>query len=472
MKNKIVEIFKSKGWGLYKVASENNNNLPKIVANGRVNTLEIGSYYHILPLVSIDYNFDEILDNLEIIAERNQQPRYRKGENTSEIFQLDGFEIFENFINLHPSQNLNLPVEVKFENLVETLNYAISTNNVYYFPSIDELIRVIGTPSQEKPILQGQVRWEYISKENSDQFELFPSEPNFKLFRGQTRRYQPCFPSVSRHISDNSLTLNQTKNDELLILIINLIKAQWFCETLELTPQFKWATEKKMYVNRMALAQHYELPTGYLDLSQSIDVSSFFACCKFENGSWSAMTSGEGIIYMVDLREMHNWTERIKPIGLQIFPRPSEQWGWTFETYLGEDFDSLPYVRKYIFQHNEASSERILKLFDYGKNIFPNDPLFDLAQKIKESQKIPYSTTIKIIEDLIKDEKGLMGHSVEDIQEKLSKHVQIEKEEIEILNDVIKQQFDSNWSLRKDNFFKNISAGFKPLRTPKFDLEK
>jgi hypothetical protein len=466
MKEKIVEIFKSKGWGLYKVTIENNNDLPMIVENGKVDSVEVGFYYHILPLVSIDFDLNEILDNLEIVQKRNEQPKYRTSKDDFNIFVLDGFEVYNDYINLCPAKSFGFSVKVKYENIVNTLNSAISANNVFYFDSIDTLIGVVGKSAQENPILDGQVRWELMSKENSDQFVLLPSEPNLKLFRGQTKRYQPCFPSVSRHIPRNCFTLNQLTKEEQSKLLINLIKAEWFCETLSLTPQFEWANGQKYFMDKMALAQHYELPTGYLDLSQSIHVASFFACCRFEDGVWHPMISGEGVIYTVDLKLMDSWYNKIKPIGQQIFPRPSEQWGWTYETYLGEDFDSLPFVRKHIFQHNEISSKKILNSFKNGATIFPNDPLYSLAEKIKSSQKIPYLTTLKLVNDLIQDEKGFQEQSNAELMKQLSEFIEIDTENIEILDTTLKQQFDNIWNNRKNNFFENIGGiGFRLLRT-------
>jgi hypothetical protein len=111
-------------------------------------------------------------------------------------------------------------------------------------------------------------------------------------------------------------------------------------------------------MDEVAVAQHYGLPTGYIDLTQSFEVASFFACCEYdrETKSWNPAGEAEGVVYVLDQRELPR-CGIIKPINLQVFPRPSEQWAWTCELTLGDDFDKLPFVKKFLFKHNFRSPD-------------------------------------------------------------------------------------------------------------------
>ncbi|MEO7991729.1 MAG: FRG domain-containing protein [Chryseolinea sp.] len=461
----IINLFEKKGWALYEVTEDTNNDLEKIILTGKTKSLEPNKYYTILPLVSKNNDVDEIIDHLEIAKKTNQQPKYKGGEQT---FILDGFEIVNELFYLHPSHTTDFYVKVDKTNIESTIQYAISNYNTYFFSSVDELLKVVSISPQQDPILPKQLRWELVHKDSSNLNIIYPSDPNPIFFRGQNARYQPCHPSISRNISTrNSILKNLTLGEQILVSV-RMIKTEWFCKLLEETPHHKWYKEQKIWMDRMALAQHYELPTGLIDLTQSIDVATFFACCKYEeDGSWSPMKSGEGIIYSLDARLIPIGSRKVRAIGQQAFPRPSEQWGWAFEMNLNEDFDLLPYVRKYIFLHNEESSKKILKKYSLGKDLFPNDPLFNLANKIKISERLPSRVVNEVLDDLISDEKGLMGVSKDDLIKEISLHYQI-KDEVKIIDKDLVDELKHSWENRKNDFWNSIGGmGFRMVRTRK-----
>ena len=205
----------------------------------------------------------------------------------------------------------------------------------------------------------------------------------------------------------------------------------------------------------MAVAQHYGLPTGYIDLSQSFDVASFFACCRYNKQSkkWEAVTEGEGIIYVLDRRKFPPGIGP-KAICLQPFPRPSEQWGWVHEVTLGEDFDSLPHVRKFIFKHDFNESKEILEKFQYGNILFPFDPLAKLADRIMESKSIPSSIARNVINDLLADPQGLPGISPERILSMIAeaKAITFTDALLTIIDNQLDREMHDGWEKQKGNF--------------------
>lgn len=461
----IIKLFKNKGWGLYEVNENTSGDLAKIVNKGRIQKFESNKYYTILPFVSNGESTNEVFQHLNIAQKTNQAPKYKSGK---QIIILDGLEYVDDILYLHPSNTTSFLIKVNKNNIERSIQYGISNYNIFSFSSIEELLKVISIPSQQEPILPKQLRWELAHKDDSDCFILYPSEPNPIFFRGQNSRYQPCYPSISRNIKTRSPILNKLTLNEQMLVVIRLIKSEWFCSILEETPQFKWCKENKLWMDKMALAQHYELPTGLIDLTQSIEVAAFFACCKYniENGSWSAMTTGEGIIYSLDYRLVPVNTRKVRAIGQQVFPRPSEQWAWTFEMNLNEDFDLLPFVKKFVFQHNEEMSEKILNKFSCGKDLFPHDPLFSLAQKVKKCKELPRHIVNSVLDDLLTDEQGLRGESKLDLIKKISENFTI-KDEVPVLNKEIMKDLEKTWNDKKDDFMNNLGRGFRPIRSLK-----
>ena len=74
---------------------------------------------------------------------------------------------------------------------------------------------------------------------------------------------------------------------------------EWFCNELDNHPFLSWTESENIFVDKVALAQHYGIHTECLDMSESLEVSAFFACCQFDekSGSYIPCTSGRGILY-------------------------------------------------------------------------------------------------------------------------------------------------------------------------------
>src|SRR5262249_33833374 len=158
----------------------------------------------------------------------------------------------------------------------------------------------------------------------------------------QNKRYEPCYPTIARELKSRARNMTSLIQTEQAAMILNWTRTQWFAECLQETPAFQWMKQHKIYMDEIAVAQHYGLPTGYIDLTQAFDVASSFACCKYDpvKKRWDPLKTGEGVIYVIDQREILPDNRPI-PICLQPFPRPSEQWGWVHEVTLGDDFDNL-----------------------------------------------------------------------------------------------------------------------------------
>jgi hypothetical protein len=361
-----------------------------------------------------------------------------------------------------------------FSDVEDAIKFNISNYNIHYFNSINEIASFLeaeNIASQKSNLLPAQARWTYVTRdENPTQMAIVPYNPPDILFRGQVKRYEPCFSAATRGVDAKAIRLDELNDRDQARLILNVIKTQWFVELLRQTSPLRWMSQEKLFINEIAIAQHYGLPTGYVDLTQSFEVATFFACCKYDDHSkrWEPATSGEGVIYTIDWRKAP-FQGPIRPIYLQVFPRPSEQWGWTHELRLGQDFDKLPYVTKLIFKHDEGLSSKILQHFRRGEDLFPPDPLSTLAERIMNSKVIPRVAAAEAAQDFVEDPQGLPGRTVENIIEMIAREtgVIVADEGIPIGVDQIDSEMEKVWNERKESFSKNVtkSAVIRLVRT-------
>jgi hypothetical protein len=114
--------------------------------------------------------------------------------------------------------------------------------------------------------------------------------------------------------------------------------------------------EAPLFVDHVAIAQHYGLRTGLLDLTESVNVAAFFATNELlRDGRWVPATDGWGVIYRLSVprsrspQEAEKDLEWMSPIGYQPFPRPNEQWAWAYELGITQDFWTLPMSRHLCF---------------------------------------------------------------------------------------------------------------------------
>jgi hypothetical protein len=143
-----------------------------------------------------------------------------------------------------------------------------------------------------------------------------------------------------------------------------------------------------IYINKTAIAQHYELKTPYLDLTSNFDVASFFATCEQINGKYKPYKGKEyGVMYVYN--EVLDTTRSIKEsfefeyLGWQPLPRPEQQRASTYKLQENESFATKKDVQSYLFSHSRSQSKDIWLKFDKGKILFPKDATKDIAEKFK-----------------------------------------------------------------------------------------
>jgi FRG domain len=240
-------------------------------------------------------------------------------------------------------------------------------------------------------------KWAWIQRE--EQLAFAPLWRTNYLYRGQARHYTPCRASICRDVRSGSETLAEIDRNDALTVLRRLVVARWFCSELNNHPFFQLATERQWYVDPLAIAQHYGVPTGYLDLTGALDVAVFFATCTFDGAKWTPATDGEGILYRLDWDLAQVKAKgRGEEIDLSPFSRPHMQWAWTFTLALA-DFETMPGLSAVVFEHHRAVGEAMLRRFDGGVRIFPPDPLAGIAIRACSSQRVPRKFVSSVAED-------------------------------------------------------------------------
>ena len=462
-RNSVLRVLNEKGWNLYR--SSPRSHLPSIVSNGKALFLEPNVPYVLLPVVDRDDDVEEVKEHMANAAQTKQLPTYK--DATCNRKQVEWIMIDDSGLTIKVT-GLGDVYFFGLNQMEEAAKRNFSNYNVHFFSSIDELnsyFRKHGIdvcPSVEI----GELRWTLVEAGSPESVMIYPVSRPDLLFRGQYKRYRPCYPSVARNMETRSNALMHLSPIEQSRLILNLIRTAWFNKNLRKTSAMRWMSTQGLSFDENAVAQHYGLPTGYIDLSQSFAVASFFACCEYDAacGTWKPVTDGYGIIYAVDITRTPICGPA-KPIGLQPFPRPSQQWGWVYEISMAQDFDALPHVRKFVFAHDACASSRILERFEGGARLFPRDPLSELAELIIRSRQIPKSIARCVVEDLIKDSFGLPGTKWEDVLVMLSRNKDVEFMSCDRMFTRLKSEMDAIWERRKSEMLRSGSVGVRLVRT-------
>lgn len=462
-----LSTLEAKGWNLYRALP--NSDLAKIISLGKVGSIERDKPHLILPAANFDNDVDDVSVHLDNAHETKQLPKFDDNENSKGeieciILTKQGLNI-----KLKRASSLNF---FDTEKMIDAIRYYLSNYNVHYFSSIENLRKFVESQhtGECNPNTQpGDVRWKIVHPEpqSTSFFKIYPSNPTRFLFRGQNKRYRPCNPAIVRNIKSNVNSFKSLTSTDQASVILNLIRIEWFNHILRETAAMKWLSRQKVMFNETAIAQHYGIPTGYIDLSESFDIASFFACCKFDftGQVWQPVEEGEGVIYVVE-RMRSPVGEPLNPICLQSFLRPSEQWAWVHEIRLGQDFDHFPYVQKCVFKHNAEASQEIINRFDSGKNLFPPDPLSKVADNIMKRVELPATFANAVVQNLINDPSGVLGSKIQSIVSMVEEEMGvkfIQSCKLTVMDSKTENDMNAIWEERKTSFTKGV--GFDLVNT-------
>lgn len=241
------------------------------------------------------------------------------------------------------------------------------------------------------------------------------------LYRGQNSHHSPLLPSISRGLQSTHIaTLFESSISDQAKIVLRSAQSWWFARELQWHPISHHAANQHVDLNEIALAQHYGIPTGYLDLSDDFNVSAFFATCQETENGWQPVDDGIGVIYRADLRKLGNFLDDYTPLGPQQLPRPSEQCAWVVGLCFGHGFEGWPGVELLPFHHDQSVGQHFLEMYDGGKLLFPADPLAEVAAEIISCGEIPIELVEATLEAFSNDPYGIRSHDLSAVRQKVS----------------------------------------------------
>lgn len=227
------------------------------------------------------------------------------------------------------------------------------------------------------------------------------------IYRGQTKYYPECKPTIFRYDERNG-------NYNLEKKLIDLTKAIVFEQIIDTHPYSKLVSDRKfieslkehpnahfrqigfflskepLYINKHGIAQHYGFATNLLDTTSNIDVASFFATCEYDkrDRKFKITDSEQGIFYVI-VWYLPKILDRFDIIGWQPFSRPEEQRAGSIIMGIEDDLNCMPpgLVYKFYFKQRPEISKRIYKRFKKGNTLFVNDEIDELARKVNHENE-------------------------------------------------------------------------------------
>lgn len=219
----------------------------------------------------------------------------------------------------------------------------------------------------------------HLITDQNGKIKLYPSGNYLIFFRGQTEDYGSCLASINRIKEKNLVMLNRLQAIELELLF----KSTPFYSEQDrfIIPLFN--KEYKYEIDFLGLAQHYNISTEYLDLTNNILIAAFFATNNYDYyaNEFIPVSKGKGVIYVQN--ELDSY--RTNVIGFQPFPRPGVQMAFAIQTKNNEDFSKIKNVDKIIFEQSIECSELLYTAFNSGKFLLPEDPFDRWSRVIKSS---------------------------------------------------------------------------------------
>jgi hypothetical protein len=264
---------------------------------------------------------------------------------------------------------------------------------------------LIDMASQIRDAVGSDEGWTVYTAE--DGLGAWPYPSPKMVFRGQNKIYPTTLPAITRGLAFNKAQFSDMPVSDQAQMTVRIAQQWWFAREVDHHPLAQYAAERGIYLDRRALAQHYEIPTGHIDMTHSFDVACFFFSCRYGSQGWEPMTDNEGIIYRVEFDLIDDPFKYFLALGPQPLPRPYEQSAWVtkFPHLTVSLLDCLG-TRSCSFSHDKAVGEHFLKMFDGGAGLFPPDPLANVAQEIRECKQVPIDIIGAVLDHIAKTDAG------------------------------------------------------------------
>ena len=225
------------------------------------------------------------------------------------------------------------------------------------------------------------------SLEDPNVMVLFPTGPcAFSLYRGESKDYKECKPSILRTADEKTLLLSRLQTEELECILRNhpiigeLINRPIVIE--------KFGVHFWLKVQFEGLAQHYGIATPFLDMTNNKWVAAFFAITNYKDGMYHLVEPSKDQAYGCLYRwEQPNYREKgldvPQPLGMQYFNRPGCQSAFALDMKRLGDLNNRAEVERIYFRHDKEANQLVYDLCQQGRAFFPEDGMEELVGKLK-----------------------------------------------------------------------------------------
>lgn len=223
--------------------------------------------------------------------------------------------------------------------------------------------------------------------------ELLPTSFSpYSFFRGQSKYYEECKPSLLRENNE----VCKEKN-----MLLSALQEAEMTEALERHPVIinlavPFVKKGLPYIPNVfysGLAQHYGIKTTYMDLTNEKWVAAFFATTTYHNDIYApveirkdtAFDDKYGVFYMIRYTKHQDrdlLKDGIHPIGQQYFNRPGRQFGSVIDLSGMQDLHKFDLLEKCFFRHDNECAQLIWKMSFCGRKYWPDDKLACLVKRI------------------------------------------------------------------------------------------
>lgn len=334
----------------------------------------------------------------------------------------------------------------------------IPTNeNINEYPTILDILEDIAEQEEHECITIDPIQRTFITqvlrrgrcivmkeKENIEA-DLLPTGKKIDiLYRGQSKYYEKCFPSIYREWTEEKQLLTNLQISELNLLL----NSHPILHDIISKPLYHPRIKEPIWlrINYDGLAQHYGISTNLLDFSNDKWVSAFFAvtCYNAEKDQYTVMRPGEnlterfGVFYIYQNNYNQSDWQNAYPIGLHYFNRPGAQSGFALPMEKEQNLNALPHCTKIFFRHDIEANELVYKMNQHSRALFPEDELVNYVQTIKGTSNRLFST--KAIEFCYTKYYSKMERNLYDQLLILNNITQIEQSIVSFPKDKIKEE--------------------------------
>lgn len=284
---------------------------------------------------------------------------------------------------------------------------------------------------------------------------LIPDPQPSYLFRGQYSVHRPSRASLFRDLRwSETGDVDDLSLSDKSRLVASLSQTYWFTAELESHYFYQDLKSKDWPLDAIGLAQHYGLPTHYIDWTTSFSVAAFFATNRYSEEGWEPVSDDGGVIYMLNLgwwveRGLHPYNA-VKPLGTSCLPRPIEQHAWYSDAEPHIDYSSQPCINAFEFTHDVEVSRHYNDHFDCGHKLFPPDPAAYVAERIQRSGQLMPEFVDLAIREWEKSISGGFECCSQSIHELLQSDYSLDGR-LCLMNNQDQSVFDAMWMPQMDD---------------------